>query len=190
MTLSISEVSVCNVALVELGQDPISSLTQDTTNAKRCNAIFAICRNEVLEGHAWSFATKTVELASIDGDEDVLEEWAHLYQMPADLLKMLRGEDWKQEFEIRDSYLMANDEPLKIKYIYECTNTGLWTHSFAQCLSKRIKASIAYAITRSSTMADRAAAEYINSLKEARYNDAHKRSPENPVLDSFIDQRF
>jgi hypothetical protein len=190
MTLSISETSVCNVALVELGQDPVSSLSQDTKNARLCNAVFGICRNEVLEGHAWSFATKTVELASIDGSDDVMGEWTYLYQKPADLLKILRGEDWKQEFEIRDAYLMANDEPLKIKYIFECTNTGLWSASFAQCLSKRIKASIAYAVTRSTTVAEKASADYVMSLKEARYNDAHKRSPENPVLDSFIDQRF
>lgn len=190
MTLAISEVSVCNVALVELGQDPISSLSQDTKNARLCNAVFAICRNEVLEGHAWAFATKTAELASIDGNEDVMGEYTYLYQRPADFLKILRGEDWKQEFEIRDAYLMANDEPLRIKYIFENTNTGTWSASFAQCLSKRIKASIAYAVTRSNTVAAEAKAEYVSALREARYNDAHKRSPENPVLDSFIDQRF
>lgn len=190
MTLAISAVSISNLALVKLGQEPISSLTQDTKNARLCNAVFEACRNEVLEGHPWSFATKTAELASIDGDEDTLGEWNFLYQKPADFLKMLRGEDWKQEFEIRDAYLMANDEPLKIKYIFECTNTGLWSYSFAQCLSWRVAAEIAYAVTRSNTVAETMMKGYAMSLKEARYNDSHKRSPEQPVIDDFLDVRF
>lgn len=188
MALAISDLSVSNGALVKLGQEPIASLTQDTKNARLCNAVFAICRNEVLEGHPWAFATKTVELASIVS-EDTLEEWQYVYQKPADFLKMIRGEDWKQEFEIRDTYLMANDEPLKIKYIFECTNTGLWSYSFAQCLSWRIAAEISYAVTKSNTVAQTMMAGYAMSLKEARYNDAHKRTPEGPISDSFVDVR-
>lgn len=188
MTLAISELSVCNGALVKLGQEPISSLSQDTKNARLCNAVFAICRNEVLEGHAWYFATKTAELASVVV-EDTLSEYTYVYEKPADMLKMIRGEDWKQEFEIRDAYLMANDEPLYIKYIFECTNTGLWSYSFAQCLSWRIAAEISYAVTKSNTVAQTMMAGYSMSLKEARYNDAHKRSPEKPVIDSLLDVR-
>lgn len=188
MTLTISELSVSNGALVKLGQEPISSLTQDTKNARLCNAVFSICRNEVLEGHPWSFATKTAELASVVV-EDTMSEYTYVYEKPADMLKMIRGEDWKQEFEIRDAYLMANDEPLYIKYLFECTNTGLWTYSFAQCLSWRIAAEIAYAVTKSNTVATTMMAGYAMSLKEARYNDAHKRSPEAAVIDSFVDVR-
>jgi hypothetical protein len=188
MTLAISAVSISNMALVKLGQEPISALSQDTKNARLCNAVFATCRNEVLEGHPWAFATKTVELASVVV-EDTMSEYSYVYQLPADFLKMIRGEDWKQEFEIRDAYLMANEEPLFIKYIWENTNTGTWSASFAQCLSWRIAAEISYAVTKSNTVATSMMAGYAMSLKEARYNDAHKRSPEKPVIDSFVDVR-
>lgn len=190
MTLTISAVSTANMALVKLGQEPITSLTQDTKNARLVNAVFEMCRNEVLEGHPWYFATKTVELASVDGVEDSLEIWQFVYEKPADFLKMIHGADWKQEFEIRDGYLMANEEPLKIKYIFECSNPGLWSYSFAQCLSWRIAAEIAYAVTKSNTVATTMMAGYAMSLKEARYNDAHKRSPEGPIADSFVDVRW
>jgi hypothetical protein len=102
---------------------------------------------------------------------------------------MIRGEDWKQDFETLDGYLHANDENIIIKYIYECTNTGLWSYSFAQCLSWRIAAELAYAITKSNTVAQSMMAGYSMDVKEARYNDAHKKSPEGPVVDSYIDVR-
>lgn len=190
MTLAISEVSICNMALVKLGQEPISSLSSDTKLARLCNAVFAPCRNEVLESHPWSFATKTMEMASVSDAEDTMGEWNYAYLKPADFLKMIRGEDWKQDYEIRDTYLLANEEPLIIKYIFENTNTGTWSYTFAQCLSWRIAAELAYAVKTSTALFERMIAGYQMSLKEARYNDAHNKSPEGPVLDSFIDQRF
>jgi hypothetical protein len=189
MTLALSAVSISNMALVKLGQEPITSLSQDTKNARLCNAVFEVCRNEVLESHPWYFATKTVELASVSGVEDTLNEWTYVYQLPADFLKLIRGEDWNTEFEIRDQYLLADDEPLLIKYIFENTNPGQWSYSFAQCLSWRVAAEISYAVTKSNTVAQTMMAGFEMSLKQARYNDAHKKSPENMVIDDFLSAR-
>lgn len=188
MTLAISEVSVSNLALVKLGQETISSLSQDTKQARVVNAVFEMCRNEVLEAHDWYFARKTVELASID-EEDTLNIWQYVYELPADWIKMIKGEDDKQEFEIRDGYLMADDEPLKIVYTFENTNPQQWSYSFAQCLSWRVAAETAYAFTQSNTVAETMMKGYLMSLQSARYNAAHNRTPVGPVIDSFLDVR-
>jgi hypothetical protein len=188
MTLAISAISICNSGLIKLGQEPISSLAQDTKTARLCNAIFEVCRNEVLEAHPWCFATKTQELASVVA-EDTLEIWQYLYQLPADFLKPVLVDDEKQEYEIRDGYLMADNEPVVLKYIYENTNTGTWSYSFAQCLSWRIAAEIAYALTNSTTIAEAMFKGYDMSLRAARYNDSLKKAPHKVILDSFIDVR-
>lgn len=188
MTLAISEVSIANMALVKLGQEPISSLSQDTKNARLCNAVFGMCRNETLEAHPWYFATKTQELASVDV-EDPMGEWQYLYQLPADFIRPVFVDDWKQNFEIRDGYLMCDDEPINLKWIWENTNPGTWSYSFAMALSWRIAAEISYAVTQSNTVAATMMAGFEMSLKTARYNDAHKRSPEGPIADSFVDVR-
>lgn len=186
-SLAISPVLICNLALIKLGAEPISSITEDGKNASLCNAVFEILRNEVLEGHAWSFATKTVTLASIVGTP--LMDWTYQFQLPSDFLKMVRAEDWKQEFDTLDGYLHSNDDPMIIKYVFECTNVGLWSYSFAQCLSWRIAAELSYAITKSNAVAQTMMAGYAMSLKEARYNDSHKKTPEGPIVDSYIDVR-
>lgn len=176
------------MALVKLGQEPISSLTQDTKNARLCYAVFAPCRNEVQESHEWYFCTKTVELASIV-TEDTLGEFSYLHQLPADFLKPIFVEDEKTEYEIRDDYLMSNYDPMIFKYLYENTNPQSWSYSFAQCLSWRIAAEIAYAVTKSNTVADQMMKGYEMSLKQARYNDAHKKGSATAILDDFIDVR-
>jgi hypothetical protein len=188
MTLAISEVSISNMALVKLGQEPITSISQDTKNARLCNAVFEICRNEVLESHPWAFATKTVEMATVDA-EDTMEEWAHLYQLPADHLRPICIFDEKEEYEIRDGYLMCNSEPVVFKYIWENTNPGTWSYTFAQCLSWRIAAEIAYAVTKSTTVAEKMMAGFTMSLGPARYNDAHKKGSTTVIVDDFLDVR-
>jgi hypothetical protein len=189
MALAISEVAVANLALIKLGQDPISSLTQDTTNARLVNAVFEFCRNETLESYPWSFATKTVEMASVDDEEDNLGEWNYAYQLPADFISMIKGEDWKQDYEIRDGYLFSNDEPMYIEYIYENDNPQQWSYAYAMCLSWRIAAEVSYAITQSTTVAEAMMRGFEMSLKAARYANSRKKSPEGPVIDSFVDVR-
>jgi hypothetical protein len=175
---------------VKLGAELITSLSQDTKNARLCNARYSFVRNKVLEDHPWRFATKTVELASIDEDTYTPSmDWQYGFQLPSDFLRVIRGESWKQEFEIHDGYLNANDDPFILKYTFECTNTGLYSISFAECVSWLLASDLAYAITRSTTVAETMYKGYQMSLREARYNDAHKMSPQGPVADSFVDVR-
>lgn len=191
MPLAISEVSICNAALVKLGQDLINSLTQDTKNARLCNNAYYRLRNKVFEDHPWRFATKTETLAVVDSSIFApIMDWAYVYQIPTDFIRMVRGEDWKQEYEILDGYIHANEAPLKIKYVYENTNTQQYSYAFAECLSWRIAAEISYAVTQSNSVAQTMMAGYEMDLKAARYADSHKKSPQGPVVDSFIDVRF
>lgn len=189
MPLTITPTSICNSALIKLGQEPVEDITSDTKNARLCNARYSFVRNKVLEDGNWKFATKTAELASIDTITPIMD-WKNAFQLPSDFLKMLRAEDWKQEFEILDGYLHANEDPIKIKYIYECTNTGLYSYSFAECLSWRLAADISYAITQSNTVAQLMMQGYEMDLKAARFTDSHKQSPQGPIVDNWIDVRF
>ena len=57
-------VSISNRALTFLGAQPITSLDDDTKEARACKRMFEQSRNQVLRGHPWNFAMKRVELAA------------------------------------------------------------------------------------------------------------------------------
>lgn len=188
MPAAISDVSICNGGLIKLGADTITSLDQDTKNARLCKARFALLRNMVLESHPWKFATKVVELPSIDGTPEL--DYTYQFALPADYICMQRADDWKIDFEVFNDVLYANYAPLKIKYTFENTNTGMYTYSFAEVLSWRIAADLAYAITNSTTVADLMIKGYEAELRVARFNSAKNQSPQGPIADTFIDVRF
>ena len=49
-------VSISNRALTFLGAQPITSLEDDTKEARSCNRMIAQSRDSVLRSHAWNFA--------------------------------------------------------------------------------------------------------------------------------------
>lgn len=56
---------IANLALAELGQEPLADLTTTTNKAVRqVNANYAMVRNEVLRAHPWNCATKRTTLAA------------------------------------------------------------------------------------------------------------------------------
>ena len=47
-----------NLALVRLGANRITSLSDGSKNANEANAIYALIRDDLLREHPWSFATR------------------------------------------------------------------------------------------------------------------------------------
>lgn len=184
----VSNVSICNSALVKLGADLISALSDDTKTARLCNNRFNYLRNIVLEAHPWAFATKTVDLAEVS--DPVTEAiWSYYYQKPSDMLTVVRGEDWDEVFETVDGYLGSESSPAKIQYIWKNTNAGTYSYLFAETLAWRIAADLAYALTQSREMAEYCMEKFEAELKKARYHDSHKKSPEGLYANTWVDAR-
>ena len=60
-----TEVSICSNALRRLGDDPITSLTDDTERARLCNSFYTDARDAVLRCHPWNFAITRTSLAQL-----------------------------------------------------------------------------------------------------------------------------
>jgi hypothetical protein len=63
--MAITNVSICNMALISLGQTTITALTDENENARRCNAIYEQVRNDLMVKHPWNFCIKRADLVSI-----------------------------------------------------------------------------------------------------------------------------
>ena len=59
-----SVVDICNGALNQLGATTIVSLTEDSKNARLCNARFTQIRDSVFRSHPWNCLQKRLELSS------------------------------------------------------------------------------------------------------------------------------
>ena len=58
-----SVVDICNGALNQLGASTILTLTEDSKNARLCNARYTQVRDSVFRSHPWNCLQKRIQLA-------------------------------------------------------------------------------------------------------------------------------
>lgn len=188
MSYAISEVSICNSALIKLGQERITSLSEDVKQAILCSERYPFLRNEVLRAANWAFALKRAELAALVSVPSF--EWDHEFLLPNDYLKMVRGEDWTVEYKIEGKKVLANESTFKMLYIFEEDNAANYDYIFAEALAYRIAADIGYALTQSNTVVDSMHRAYEAKIKEARFHNSSQQYPEGPLVDKWINSRL
>lgn len=96
MVSSISKLTVYNMALGLLEQEPIVSLSSDSANTKILNNNYELALRTCLKGRAWDFATTFATLTLIS-DAANLSGYAYLYSLPNDFLEFQKVYDTDNE---------------------------------------------------------------------------------------------
>lgn len=147
------EVEICNLALVEgLGDQPITSLDDDSNRARSCKRLYPRCRDELLVDLVPGFAVKRVQLAQLASSPTY--DYSYAFQLPTDCLHVLENDDetipWRRESDT----LVTNQTPCYIKYVARVTDTSLFSPPFVEALTAYLQARLAFPITKSASMAE------------------------------------
>ena len=189
-----SEVDICNLALQRLGAKSISSLTDDSTNARECNRVYEHARDSELRAHPWSFARKRASLAA--SSTAPAFEYANAFPLPADYLRILPnngrlGQPNQDDLQIENGSILSNDSaPLPITYIARITDPEAFDQLFTDLLVARIARDLAEKITQSNSKIEIAAALYRDAKAEARKINAFERPPQEAPVDPWISARY
>jgi len=182
--MAYTEVQICRFALSYCGTTAtISSLTEDSVEAKLCNLHYAPTRDALLEGFAWPFATKYTSPALYeeyeDGDNEA-SDWAFSYRLPIDCLSVRRivtangrAETDPAPFAMGQSVdgpiLFTDQEDPVIEYTAKFENPQLYPHSFAKALAWALAAELSFALSVNEQIRQRAItqAAYYRLVAEA-----------------------
>jgi hypothetical protein len=187
-----SETDICNRALQKLGAKRITSLEQDSVNARACNASYESLRDAELRAHPWSFATTRTSLAA---DSDA-PEWgrANAFQLPSDFLCLLPvypednslDTDWIIEGQ---KIYTDDDDPLYVRYTRRETDPNVFDSLFREALASRIALELCEELTQSNTKKADLRVDYKDSIREARRTNAIEKIAAEPPEDSWITAR-
>lgn len=189
-----SEVDLCNLALQRLGAKSITSLTDDSTNARECNRAYAHARDSELRSHPWSFARKRAELAA--SSTAPAFEYANAFPLPSDFLRLMSnngrlGMTNQDDLQIEGGNVLTNDSaPLPITYIAQITDPEAFDQLFADLLVARLARDLAEKITQSNTKIQAAQTLYKEARAEARRINAFERPPQLAPTDPWITARY
>lgn len=189
-----TEVSICSNALRKLGDDPITSLTEDTERARLCNAFYESSRDSLLRSHPWNFAITRATLTQLSTTPAY--GFAYQYALPTDpyCLRVLEMEYQDYIFKIENlategRVLLSDESTAKILYIGRITDTALFDSLFVDTLTAHLSVKLAYPITNSTSLQLQMHKLYQAKLSEARSVDGQEGFIDNLVSDTFTDFR-
>lgn len=155
-----SVVSICNLALSNIGKDNINALTDAGAEARACSQFYDHTRDLLLQGYPWRFAGVTVALAAVANDK--AGKWDYAYQRPTDCLKVrwLRPayavndraptdqEEMAIPYEIEGEVIYANISPAFLRYTSSVTDPSKFPPLFVDALSWHLAVRLAMPLTR------------------------------------------
>ena len=191
-----SVVDICNGALNQLGASTILTLTEDSKNARLCNARYTQVRDSLFRSHPWNCLIKRAELAR---DTEV-PSWGFSYQftLPADCLRLLTILNYDYDYKVEGRKVLANHGTVKIQYVSRIEDPNQYDELLRETISASLAADIAYAVTSSNPVASNMYSLFQDKLREARFVDAtegQNTNPDNGQSDvigasSFINARY
>ena len=191
-----SVVDICNGALNQLGATTILSLTEDSKNARLCNARYTQVRDAVFRQHPWNCLQKRSSLAK----DTATPAWGFTSQftLPADCLRLLTIIDYDSNYKVEGRKILSNTSTMKILYISRITDPNEYDELLRETLSAALGSDIAYGITSSNPVAQNMYELFQNKLRDARFVDATEGQNNSPDLgmtdeieaSTFINSRY
>lgn len=177
-----SQVEICNMALVLIGDQVIEAITDDNDRAVICNRFFDDTRDAVLRAHPWGFAKQRKELA-VDAEAPAFGStesgWDYQFTLPTDpwclrVLEVAEEFPGQKPYSIEGRKLLTDESSIKILYVAQITNTGLFDALFMDALAARLAMNFAMALTKTKTLLELAANLYKLKMDEAMTIDGQE----------------
>lgn len=190
--MATSEVSICNLALQKLGAYRITSLADNSVEARAVSACYELLRDKELRLYLWSFAKTRAILAP----SSVAPAFTYTYAfpLPADFLRLVKpariGLDWQTERHEGALAILTNDgDTLEVRYISKVTNPALFNPCFVEMLACKIAWHCCEALTQSNTKKVAIMEEYLEAKKDAKRTNAFELSYQPEPVDNWITAR-
>lgn len=183
-----SKIDLISSALVLIGDAPVNSLATAGRAQEVANSLYDRTVANELSKFRWGFARAKAQL-SLTTDTPVDTEWKSIYQLPTDLITLIKVYPNSRYQIYGDKVYSNSSDALYCDYIYDVAESE-WPEYFAQIVMYALAIDFATSIRDSSSIVGEMAARYNDAARMARYTDSQQH-PQTPVQHRpFIDVRF
>ena len=187
-----SNVQLCNLALSRLGAATITSLTDNTAEAKLCNTFFSDIADEVMAEGSWTSTMTRAELAKTTNTPEF--GFTNEFQLPVDpwALKIISiNEDTvgDTEYAIEGDKLLTDSDSIKIRYVARLTNTGDWDIYLQRAFVARLASELVYPLTGDTRKSELEYQRYLKIVQESLALNGQQGSKDRMVSPDLIEVR-
>jgi hypothetical protein len=187
-------VSICSNALGKLGDDSITSLSDNSNRARWCNRKFDTTRQALLRKGNWNDSIKRVALAQIDATP--AWEYTYIFALPSDFMKMVKtsidqyDEAYKLETYNGQRVLVTDESSIYITYVFDNSDVASYDSLHVDALEALLAFELANAITGKQNYRESMWGEYLEKMKEAKVADGQDDYQEEQTSSILTDIRY
>ena len=196
-----SDTAICNLALGKLGATRITSLAQDSPEARTCNAVYAMIRDQEIRRNRWTFAKTRAELTPHATAPPINTGFLYAFPLPSDYLRSLAPNesnfkngrndvDWRLELHEGVRAILTNDgTTIHLPYIRRVTDPTLFDPLFDDAFACQLAWQMCEEITQSNTKKEAVRKEYNTAIKDAKKINAIETQPDEAPEDTWLSAR-
>lgn len=173
-----------------IGEEPISSITEDTKSARLANAVYAGVRDSVFESHVWKSTLKLATLAKLT----TVPDWGFtaIFQLPSDFIRLMALNDQdieRQAFQIQGREFYTSEATVEIIYVARITDPNDMSPLLRDTISAALALYLAMPITGDKDIWDRMEKTLAGTIAAARHSDALQRQDDQISTETFLQAR-
>lgn len=191
---------ICNLALAYLAKGRITSLTQNTEEARQCAMHYDHCRRLLLRSYRWGFARRIEKLAL---SALTIPGWEFVYGYPSDCLIVrfvfekegaAKKEVDLNQFDISDvdgvKVICTDVEQAWCEYTEDVVEVAKMTEEFIEALARYLAASMAMVITGNGELMNTNYQLMQAALNQAQVEAAREREQKPQWPKEYAEVRF
>lgn len=192
-----SEIQICSLALVELGDDPINSFDDGSgangnNRGRACAALWPIVRQSVLRSYPWNCAKKKDTITPLS--ETPPFDYSYQFDLPTDWLRNIainKRNAWEHNpfYKVVGRRIMTNQSTLFLTYIYDNTDVSSYDALLTDALVMHMASRLAMNVTGKAGVKELYEKMYRDKLREARNVDAQEESADQIEDHLVLDAR-
>lgn len=185
--MAVTQVGICNSALIKMGGALISSITESSREAAICKALYELVRDEVLRAHPWNFATTRATLSPTSTTPAF--EFDYEFDLPNDCVRVLGMDDPTVDYVVEGRKILCNDSEINIRYIYRHKDESAWDALFAEAFAWKLARELSLGLVQSAASAESMEKGYRAALASARAVDGQESIIRSLVADEWLNAR-
>ena len=171
----LTKIDLCSMALLKLGENPIQSLSDDTTAAKLGRTLIDFVIDTLLAMHPWRFACHTYTVVKDEnGDLNV----------PSDVLRII-----KTDARVVENKIISDSSSVKLTAIRRVSPNDFPSY-FSSVVATKLAMEFCIPLTSDQTVFRTLVALYETELQTAKFIDS--TTAINSAIENFslLDSRF
>jgi hypothetical protein len=193
-----SEVSIANQALSWLGQEPITSLDEDSRKANWFNTNYPFIRDALTEERMWTFATArfTDTTADMDNFESQFSHlmptgWLSVYRVYRNVSskypeQWIQSDGWRREGD----QILTDEATVYMWGMVRLSDTARMSSLFVQALAARLAADSCIYFTENRQLQADLWALYADKLSQASVRDGQQGANEQIQSNTLVNARW